>query len=66
MDFHANPSGDSIPLEADAITIPALSEPVKYEADKKQTSSVQAAYKQYGMLQVAQCSMRLRQVDALE
>ena len=36
MDFNAIPAGDNVPLEVNAIIeIPAQSEPVKYEADKK-------------------------------
>lgn len=36
MDFNAIPAGDNVPIEVNAIIeIPAQSEPVKYEADKK-------------------------------
>jgi Inorganic pyrophosphatase len=36
MDFNAIPAGDNVPHEVNAIIeIPAQSEPVKYEADKK-------------------------------
>jgi len=36
MDFNAIPNGENVPHEVHAIIeIPAQSEPVKYEADKK-------------------------------
>lgn len=36
MDFNAIPTGENVPLEVNAIIeIPAQSEPVKYEADKR-------------------------------